>query len=61
MEQVTNAVVLDGGPDAWDDACLKVYKPAEMEAVTRPRFSEVLVRQAHELAEYSEVNGRFVH
>ena len=44
MEQVTNAVVKDGGPDAWDDACLKVYKLAEMEAVTRPRFSEAKVQ-----------------
>ena len=60
MEQVTNAVVPDGGPDAWDDACLKVYKLAEMETVTRPRFSEFLVRQADELAQYNEVNCKFV-
>ena len=54
MELVTNAAVPDGGPSAWEETCLKVCKLAEMEAVTRPKLSEVLVHQADELAEYSE-------
>ena len=60
MQLVTSADLTSDGPSAWEATCTKVGKLAQMEAVTRPKFREVLMRQDDEEAHYDEVCTKFV-